>query len=342
MSQLLAGNQEIKVVANSGGSEYTLNRIIGWVLDGYDGLGIPEIGRYSQRGPYQQGDTDLGFDADARYLQLAWVHQGCDASDLWDIRERLISIFRPRTNDPTQLIFYLPNGKIRAADVNLDGNLDYESSGRRDGRTAVVGATLKASDPRLYFPTMRSVIFALLDGVTGWDIEEAGASAPYADDTGWDIMPPGTFEIGSGWNIGQSDLYQVQDIVYADGALNADIEYPVITIHGPIDSPTITNTTTGETLPLTAEGGLSLAAGEWVEIDLRYGRKTILDFNGDDVSQYLDPDNDLATFHLAYNSELQTDGTRCVGGVNVLEVSGSGVTPATQIVIEYYDRFVGV
>ena len=43
---------------------------------------------------------------------------------------------------------------------------------------------------------------------------------------------------------------------------------PVVRIEGPISNPVIANSQTGEQLSLTANGGLSLAAGQWVDVDM--------------------------------------------------------------------------
>lgn len=333
--------QEVTVTAVSADTKYYLNNVCGWTLSAYDGLGIAEINRITQRSPGQDGDTDIGYRRAPRFITLRWWLQGARSRDVWNLRETILGIFRPRVNDPVRLTFTLPNDMRVSADVNLEGLLDPLTADRLDGKTQAATAVLRAADPRLYNPIRQSLVFSILDGYTGWDIEEIGASSPYANDTGWDVNPAGAFFSGSGWNIGASNLYIVTPINYAQGAINSDVEYPVIRLNGQISSPVITNLTTGESLPFTNGAGLVLGVGEWVEIDLNFAAKTVLNNSGADVSQYLTSDNDLATFHLAYNSEMLPNGTRSTG-VNVISVSGDNVIPSTSIEIYWYERFIGV
>ncbi|MFF0741514.1 hypothetical protein ACFYVL_14055 [Streptomyces sp. NPDC004111] len=53
--------------------------------------------------------------------------------------------------------------------------------------------------------------------------------------------------------------------------------HPVLTVHGPCASPTIRHVSSGQVLTLPS---LDLAAGQWVEIDTRPGRMTVLRDNG--------------------------------------------------------------
>ena len=334
--------QELTVTAVSADEPYKLNNICGWTLNAYDGLGITEVNRITQRSPGQDGDTDLGYRRSPRFIALRWWLQGATARDIWNLRESLLSIFRPRVNDPVSLTFKLPNDKRVSADVNLQGLLDPLTADRLDGKTQVITAVLRASDPRLYNPVRKDLTFSIIDGYTGWSVAQAPPpNVVWAEDAGWDISPAGVQQIGSGWNIGLADLYIVTPINYAEGAINADIEYPIIRLNGQISAPTIRNITTDESLPFTNNGGLSLGVGEWVDIDLNFGAKTCINNSGDDVSQFLEADNDLATFHISYNSEMLSSGNRSTGE-NIIAVSGGGVLPSTSIEIYWYERFIGV
>lgn len=332
--------QEIIMRAISGGITYDLTSLnSGFVLIDYDGFGISEINRLAQSGPFQAGDTDLGFSQEPRYLMLTWELVKGTNTDLWNHRAEVMGIFRARVADPVQIIVDLPNGEQRATDVNLDGQFDMPRADRADGVTQRAAVSLKASDPRLYDPQQKFVTFQLLSTLVGWEIEETGQTTS----DGWNIEETGQ-ATADGWNIGVSVLNVTQTVSYAGNAIYADIEYPLIRIFGPIDSPVLTNKTTGEVIDLSANGGLSLGLGEFVEIDLRYeGGKTIKNQAGVDVSQYLSSDSDLATWHLSYNTELIDiiNGTRSDGD-NVINVSGTGVTLATRVDIFYYDRYIGM
>lgn len=334
--------QEITVNALSGGSLYPLNNIDGWTLVVVDGLGLTEVNRLTQRGPFQDGDTDLGYRRQPRFITLGWEIEGCRNVDLWRLRGCLQQIFRPREDDDIKLNFYLPHGAARSADVNLVGGLDFVTADRHDGRHWRVSAVVKASDPRLYNPQAKTATFQLISSTGGWDIEQIAAMSPWANDTGWDVAQTAGIT-GSGWNIGAGVLSTSKSITYSPTELCdvPDFELPIITIYGPITNPLIVNMTTNEKLDFSNEGGLVVAAGETVTIDLRYGYKTIVDQTGAAVDQYLTEDSDLFSWHFAYESELLPDGSRATGA-NLIGVTGSNVTLATKIVFDYYDRYAGV
>jgi hypothetical protein len=329
---------ELTVKANTGGRSYWLNEMKGWTLTAYDGLGIANIRRLAQRGPFQDGDTDLGFRRDPRFISLTWIHQGCNPADLYDIRATLHGIFRPRVDDDTQLIFELPNAKRYAADVNLQGLSDYLTSNRLDGDTWQVSLVLKASDPRLYDPS--EFTFSTTANIDGWNIEETGASSPWADDTGWDVANVSA-PLASGWNIGLSDLVVNFFFRYTRDELNGDIEYPIIRITGPITNPSLIHLETNEKIRLT--NGLVVPGGDYVEIDLRYGFKTIKDSAGNDVSEFLSTNSDLSTWHISYPTELLSNGLRTpITGLNRFLLTGTNISPATSISFNYFHRYVGI
>ena len=313
---------EIQAVALAGGRYYDLNKISGnWILTDVDGLGMTETTRLAQRGPIQDGDSDLGWRRTPRYLSLRWALQGCTARHLWDLRTELMTIWRPRTSDPVILTFYLPNGDTRSTNVNLEGELDFPSGQRLDGKTQAVVVPLKASDPRLYDPVLRIFEFNLLG-------------------TGGGLPIPFTIPIP----IGASAFNTTGTLYYANGHLLASPEYPLIIINGPITNPVIENLTTDEQIALTANGGLSIGAAEFIVIDLSgsplFDRKTILNQDGDSVAQYLTNDSDLATWHLAYNGEKLPNGTYSDGN-NLLRVTGTGANLLSRVTLRYYDRFEG-
>lgn len=329
----------VQVFARSGGTLYDLNHLDGLVLLNYSGLGMANVRRLTQRGPFQQGDTDLGFRVDPRTVGLTWGIWGRGERPLYDLEEarvKLYGIFRPRDDDPIQLLFITPAGQKRQMDVNLVGAVDGGSGSYEGYGEQRIGAAFKASDPRLYNPVQKSLTFDLLDTADGWNIEEVGETT--AD--GWGIEETGQ-TTADGWQIGVSLLNRTQTLAYATGSLAADVEYPVIRVNGPINAPVIDNLTTGEKLDFSGEGGLVLGMGEYVEIDLSYSTKSIVNQAGESVEQYLTEDSDLATWHLAYNTEKLADGSRSDGN-NTIRVIGTGATLATNVQILWYERFIGI
>ncbi len=296
----------------------------GYVLSAYSGLGITEVRRLSYQGAQQHGYTDDGFRSSPRRFTLEWMIVGTGKRPLWDLddlKSELYGIFRPRSNDPVPLRFITPSGRVRQSDVNLVSVMDAPSIDHLGYAAQKVTGVFESGEPSLYDPRLKTVEFSILfseESSAGWDIP-------------WDIP----------WNIGQSEILRTQTISYANLDPAADAAYPVIRIYGPILSPVIQNSTTGEYLKLTEDGGLQLLTDEWVEIDLRYGRKTAVNHTGVSVEQYLSSDSDMGSWHLAYNTEKLTDGTRC-NGRNEIIVTGSNATLNSRVEIFYYDRYIGV
>lgn len=106
-------------------------------------------------------------------------------------------------------------------------------------------------------------------------------------------------------------------------------EFPTIRITGPISDPVLTNTSTGETLDFT---GFSIGSADAYTIDLRYGRKTVVNSGGDNRISQLSSDSDLAAWHLGAPQEVS-------GGTNVITLSGTATTGATSALITYYNRY---
>lgn len=309
------------VIAKSAEQSYDLNDRQEVFLLGYDGLGLPNHRRLTQRGPDQNGDTDLGFRIDPRFVDLVWHIQTGSLSRYYALRERFLTLWRGRDQDPVQVIFLIEGVGKRAADLVLDGTLDFPPADRRFTAQQFSGI-FKASDWRLYDPDVNNIEFT-----TG---SEGGLPIPFT------IPIP----------IGRGVINETFIVTYANGSRLAAPEYPVITIYGPVTSPIIENLTTDEKIDLSANGGLSVAAGDWVQIDLsgkpRRDSKTIRDQDGNSVEEYLSTDSDLVTWHLSFAGELLSDGTYNQDGNNALRVSGSGANPTTRIAISYYNRYEGV
>lgn len=106
-------------------------------------------------------------------------------------------------------------------------------------------------------------------------------------------------------------------------------EYPVIRITGPINGPSITNTSTGDVLSF---GTIAIGAGTTYVIDTRPSARSITVGTVSKINELSD-DSDFGTWHLAPHPTAP-------GGTNVLSLAGSGVAGSTQIVVTYYNRYV--
>ena len=111
--------------------------------------------------------------------------------------------------------------------------------------------------------------------------------------------------------------------------------FPTISVTGPWDNFTITNGATLETLDF----GYNIDSGETVVFDLAYGIKSVTNQNGTNLIGSLSTDSDLATFHLATDSEVTT---RLADGINPMTVTGTNLDENSALILEWYTRYIGI
>lgn len=272
-------------------------------LVAYDGWGMTPNHRLSDRGSLQHGETDRGFRLDPRFGSLVFQMPAGDPAAMYDIRDVFLSLFSP-ANSP-KIRFDLPNGKTRQIDVVYYDDMLLPWTGSESGFSPKISVTLKASDPTFYDPSMIHQVLSTGLGGDPWDIP-------------W-LIP---------WEIGGSTANGSAQIIYP-GSFQT---FPIIRIVGPITSPIITNQSTGKKLDFT---GTTIGSGLYYEIDTRYGKHSVKDETGAKQISKLTSDSHLTTFYIAAASEVP-------GGVNTINLQGSGATAVTQITISYYIRYVGI
>lgn len=297
------------------GTEYSLsNGVYAYRLED-DGTGLAPMHRLSERGPLQHGETDLGYRLDPRLIRLVLGVEGATRSERDTKRGRLLRLFRP--SHPVSLRWTLDNGDVRQIDCYYAGDLTAPSTDRI-AEIQKLGVSFTAPDPAFYDPTQYTAYVYQDD-----DLPLMGASSGTLSAPGLSLPTTIPFGLDSG------KMDEAFYIHYAGDWL----EYPVITIRGPITNPIVTNTTTGERLDLT---GMGITTGETVTVDCRYGHKTIVHSNGQNLIADLSADSDLATFHLAPVDGL--DDTK----INIITVAGSRVNADTRVEIAYYNRYMGI
>jgi hypothetical protein len=167
--------------------------------------------------------------------------------------------------------------------------------------------SFKANDPTWYDPTLNVRTFNLSGGADKMEVPT--------------VIP---------MTVGASSINAYETIV-----LEGDVQtFPRIRIHGPITGPVITNVRTDDKLDFS---GTTISAGNYYDIDCRYGYKTVEDQDGTNQISNLSNDSDIATFSFIVEEPLESWGK-----LNSINVTGTGCTDATQITIRYYDRFLGV
>jgi len=264
--------------------------------------GGPPVRRLTDRGPLQDGDSDLDFRLDPLTWPLGLRIYASDNSTHYTNRTLLRRIFRP-SRTPTKLRWTLENGDVRQLDCHVNGRLIF-ASGNQDGFTQRCVVPLRAADPTWYDPTQQAAVFGI-GGGDAWAI-------PWA-------IP---------WGIGAATVDQTLAIVYA-GTWRT---YPVVVITGPINNPIITNQTTGDKLDFT---GTNLSVGDIYTIDCAPGVKSVTDQASTNRIDKLTDDSDLATFALEADAEAP-------GGVNSIRVQGTAATSATQVTLRYFVRYDGI
>jgi phage-related protein len=173
------------------------------------------------------------------------------------------------------------------------------------GWTQRVVVELLAPDPTWYDPTQNVQYFALSGGA---DTMEVPTEIPMT--------------------VGASSINASETFTN-----NGDVAtYPTIRINGPITGPKIVNNTTGDELDFA---GTTIGAGEYFDIDCRYGYKTVEDQDGTNQISTLSDDSDIATF------SLEADPT-AENGNNSITVTGTGCTEASSLTIRFYERYIGV
>ncbi len=281
-----------------------------WLDD--EGLGMAPSHEISERGPQQHGESRISYRLDPRRLMAVIGFEAASLSAYWTHRNTLVgTIFAP-ADDPVLLEFTLDNGSIRQLDVFYAGDL---ALGYKDRAYLFqrAGIALKAPDPTFYDPTLQVVNFGVGALVAGWSIP-------------WPIP----------WAISGSTIDQTTTVAYP-GTWNS---LPIVRIFGPITSPVISTSITlvkdGTTLTDTLDfTGTTIAAGDYYEVDLRYGLKTVIDAAGVNRIDTLTDDSDLATFAIRRAREA-------VGGTNTIRVQGSNVTGVTALQVMYYNRYLGI
>jgi len=273
-------------------------------LEADDGFGLPPITRVTERGPLQNGVSDLGFRLQPRNIDLVLVKPEACPNSWRALRQRFLDVFKP-SNTPFNLRWEFGDGTRRQIDLHFIGGLTIPWAFTDRARPSLRDAVkLYAPDPTWYDPSESSAEWTLA-------IQD-------------ELSFPAEFPI----SFGNDAIAETVAVAYSGTWL----AYPIVTFTGPIDAPSIRNITTGEKLELS----YTVSAGESVIIDTRYGNKTVRNNSGVNLISYLSSDSDLATFHIAADPEAED-------GENLLFASGTdAIFGQTSIRCEWNDRYIGI
>lgn len=296
---------------------------IGRFIISQSGWGTPPIEYITQRGPFQHGETVKDFFLRPRVVQLLVRENLCNRDEWWASRADLLNDIRPNrqatatATAPGQLRRVKSSGEVRDLDVFIAEGPRFEPrvAGTWDEWSWQEVLRFIAHNPIEFDPTEVIASFTI--------------TLPSS------LVFPITFPITFGGTIVETLLV---DYIGTWESL------PRILITGPIDSPRIDNTTTGEKLQFAFD----VPAGRELEIDLAYGVKTVQE--GPPGGPYtinrigtLSSDSDLATFHLAPTPEApQVTGQPAPTARNTITLTGRGVSGGTAVQVRYFTRFFGI
>lgn len=284
------------------GSQFVdITDLVNYGLVEFDGFGMPDVRRLTQRGPLQNGDTDVGFRLDPRIMRLAVIAYAGDEQGIINKRAALLGLLRPGNGG--LILRWTYDGVSKQIDCHYAGGMTLPSTDWKLGHHRAV-FELRAADPTWYMTDSTTITWANDGGGSGF-----------------------TFPLPMPFTFGGSTINANQSVDLSNA--NAWETFPTIYIYGRINSPIVTNQTTGDTLDFT---GNNVGVGEYIVIDLAYGTKTVNLVSGGVSTNWvskLTTSSDLATFSLQ-------------PGENTVNLSGSNADSTTRVEMIYNERLVGV
>lgn len=302
-------------------SVYRLNNNRNHYVLSFTGLGMPAIVYIDEQGPLQNGVTILDYRLQQRIVQYSLrVNGKCSRNDYWDKRGDLIDILRPnrQTSDTEfqlgRLRVVRPDGVTRDINAIIEQGPAFSARNPEVWDEWSFTDTLRflCADPTFFDPDLVDVT---------WDVEVY---------KGWifkSALYPHNTVFGRNSLFGSRSLSGQATVTYTGTIL----AYPIITITGPVSSPSITNQTLGTKIQLNYD----IATGETVTINTTYGNKTIENNVGVNLIGTLSDDSDL-NFYIAPHPYAED-------GVNIFIAGGAGAeVGVTNLTMSYYTRYIGI
>ena len=305
---------EIDLFIAADGTTYKLGPLKGRNVLRDEGSGMPPVEHITQRGPFQDGETLHRVYLRPRTVQYFIRNTSCSRDDYWLARSGLLDAIRPNRGLAGILRKIFPGNVRRDLTVTILEGPKFEPRGNDwDEFSFQEMLRFIAYDP-LYFNPV-----AQIATIEHQCIATAGGFPyifPFLFDAGeCQLIFPITFPI----------TFDTFNRTYQINYIGNWEDFPTIRVTGPSSSCVITNTTTGKVLEVI----YSLAAGEYYDINLAYGYKTITKNDGANLLAYLDDDSDLTDWSLE-------------PGVNNLTITMLGASASSVVTITYYERYLGI
>jgi len=273
-------------------------------LTGTVNWGMAPSTRITQRGPFQDGDTDIDFRLNPRVFSLPIVIEANSIDEHMNARNMLMKIFKPSNNQA----------------ANLQVRWDNETE-RRNIYVKVVGGLTMDTDARDF--NVRTVIQMRADDPSWFeDITNEQQLSATVLGTPTPYSKPYPVPYGSS---GVNNI----NYTYYEGTW---ITRPILICDGPLTNLTLTDTKGhiirfAETIP----------DGSRVVIDLKTGNPLVTLNDGLNGFYMLAIESDLMNWAI-YPSPDDEDGQ----GLNVISISATGSTSASMVTMTYFNRYIGV
>jgi hypothetical protein len=251
------------------GQDYTV------YLTGTLNFGLAPNHRITQRGPFQDGDSDIDFRLDPRILSLPIVVPASTIEEHLDRRDRLLQVFKPGNDTATMRFSW--GEKERSIDVKVVGGLTMDMDSTDYTIRTVV--QLRAADPTWYDTYATTVYLSATI---------FGTPTPYPKPY------PVPYGAGSINNIATIDY------------LGSWPSFPRIQCTGPATDLTIV-----DGLGNIIRFDDAIPAGQIWTIDLSYGKKSVVDQNGVNKFAALNINSNLVNWGLYPNPTIY-NGTNTI------------------------------
>lgn len=279
-----------------------------------EGLGLPPIEYITQRGPFQHGETLIDYRLNPRTIQMQIRQNSCSRQSYWENRALLLNSIRPNrfvgsSFEPGVLRKIFQDGSMRDIYVIIEQGPVFNARDLSKWDEWGFTETLRfiAHDPVFFNPLKKSLIFS--------DLADSG------DELDWVLS--WSFPIA----FGETAYSLTSNLTY----LGNWISYPTLVITGPMNGLIINNDSTGEKIQFD----YNISAGEIVTVSLQPGNKSVENSSGTNLIGIISADSDLSTFHIAPDPEVPS-------GVNEFSLEVTGTTAQSSLVIEYYERYIGI
>jgi hypothetical protein len=283
-----------------------------WMQD-FGGFGLANFDYQTRVGYKQTGSTEIDFRGTDRSFNVNIYRRGiANRADYWTERKRLIDIFRPNRGGLLTMTIITETGVKRSIKCRLSGGLEFTGeSGNENNWDFNLTLAVIAFDP------------------TWYNTDETLFTPTATSDE--QLVFPVTFDGINQITFGTSGQVFTTSVLVYEGNWRS---YPLMTIDGPYQSVTITNTANDAIIQLLS----SIATGQQRIINTEPGNIYVIDENGDSAINELSKNSNFVDFAILPESEYPD-------GITSQEISANlvgAVVGQSGFTVQYNERFIGI